>query len=372
MKTRVAVVDSPGSPIQVRELTLAPPRAGEVLVEVHAAGICRSDWQVCTGATPHPLPAALGHEGAGVVLDTGPDVFHVSPGDPVILSWAPACSACFYCARSRPALCEHFNATIWKGVLSEGTPRLFDRGTPVYQYCALGCFAERIVVDGAACIPLQSGVPMEVAALIGCCVTTGVGAVLNTADVGPGDTVAVFGAGGVGLSVILGARLAKASRIIVVDKVPARGQFAEDLGATHFVPASSKTVDKIRELTGGRGADHVFDATGIPAAQEQCLEATRPGGTVVLVGLAPVGSQSNLPGAVITRQEKTIMGSYYGSAVPERDFAQYANWYMEGRLNLDPLLDRTYALDEISQAYEDLITGTIIRGMVSLAVQPLD
>jgi len=366
MKTRAAVLDSVGGPITVRSLTLQSPRAGEVMIKVHAAGICRSDWQVCTGTTPHPLPVVLGHEGAGTVVEAGPDVAHVRPGDEVILSWAPGCDACFYCVRGRPALCEIFDRTLWEGVMADGTPRFFQGNTPLYQYCALGCFAEHVVVAAAACVPLPQGVPMSVAALIGCCVTTGVGAVLNTARVPEGSSVAIFGAGGVGLSMILGAYSVHAGCIIAIDKLQERADLVTALGATHFLLSSPNVVEKIQGLTNGRGADFVFDATGIPVVQTTCLEATRPGGTVVLSGLAPVGSDTNLPGAIITRKEKIIKGSYYGSAVPHRDFVQYAQWYRDGTLNLDPMLSRTYELSEVRTAYRDLNEGRIVRGVLSL------
>ena len=365
MKTRAAIVESVGGPITLRELDLLPPRAGEVRVKVSAAGICRSDWHVCTGATPHPLPAALGHEGAGTVMEVGPGVKRLRRGDAVILSWAPGCGTCFYCERERPGLCEVFVRTIWKGVMADGTPRLFLDGDPVYQFCALGCFAEHVVVAEASCIPLAKGVPMPVAALIGCCVTTGLGAVFNTARVPRGSSVAVLGAGGVGLSMILGARIAGACPIIAVDKLQARARLAMASGATHFLPASPDIASSIRVLTQGRGADYVFDATGIPAVQEACLDAARPGGTTVLSGLAPVGSTTNLPGAVITRKEKMIKGSYYGSAMPERDFVQFAQWFREGRLDLAPLLTKTYNLVEIHRAYQDLNAGRIVRGILS-------
>ena len=366
MKTRAAIIERVGGPISIKELELEPPRAGEVLVKVSAAGICRSDWQVCVGTTPHPLPAALGHEGAGTVEATGAEVNHVAPGDQVILSWAPACGTCFYCERERPGLCEVFDRTIWHGMMADGTPRLSLCGAPVYQYCALGCFAERVVVAASSCVRLPVGVPAPVGALIGCCVTTGVGAVLNTARVAPGSSVAILGAGGVGLSILLGAQLAGAHPIMVVDKLRSRTSLAQALGATHSLPAAPDIADDIRARTHGRGADYVFDATGIPALQEACLDAARPGGTVVLSGLAPVGSATNLPGAIITRKEKTIKGSYYGSAVPQRDFVQYARWYCDGKLNLDPLLSRSYGLDEVNEAYQDLRNGRIVRGMLSL------
>ena len=211
---------------------------------------------------------------------------------------------------------------------------------------------------------LPAAVPASVAALIGCAVTTGVGAVLNTAQVRPGSSVAVFGAGGVGLSAVLGARLAGAGRIIVVDAVAGKRDVALACGATDFLVADADVAAAIRSLTQGRGADYVFEAVGAPAVQETCLAAARPGGTIVLAGLAPMGSSTNLPGALLTRQEKTVKGSYYGSASPARDFPLLADLYLQGRLDLDQLVTRTYRLEEINDAYADMLAGRVARGVI--------
>jgi Zn-dependent alcohol dehydrogenase len=248
--------------------------------------------------------------------------------------------------------------------MMDGTPRLSKNGQPIYHFSALACFAEYTVVPQACCIPLSQEVPFNIAALIGCAVTTGVGAVLNTARVKPGSSVAVFGAGGVGLSTIMAAQLAGASRIIAVDRVEAKRDIARRFGATEVLMAGPDTIDAIRELTEGRGADYVFEAIGLPAVQEQCLAAVRPGGTVVLVGVAPMGSSTNLPGAVITRQEKTIMGSYYGTANTGRDFRLYADLYLKGKLALDRLVSKTYPLDQINAAYADMLSGESARGVI--------
>ena len=364
MKTRAAVLYEPNRPFEVEELDLELPRAGEVLVKVAAVGVCRSDWHLVTGATRHPMPVAPGHEGAGIVEAVGEGVTGVGPGDPVMLNWAPNCGACFYCLNHRPSLCATYTEPIWAGTMMDGTPRLSKDGRPVYHYCALACFAEYAVVPQESCVPLRAEVPLPVGALIGCAVTTGVGAVLNTAQVRPGSSVAVFGVGGVGLSVVMGARLAGATPLLAIDTVAARADVATALGATHFLTAGAETLDAIRDLTEGRGADYVFDATGLPAVQEQCLDAVRPGGTVVLAGLSPMGSSTNLPGAVITRQEKTVTGSYYGSAHPARDFPRYADLYLQGRLDLDRLITKTYTLDQINDAYADLLAGKLARGVV--------
>jgi Zn-dependent alcohol dehydrogenase len=249
----------------------------------------------------------------------------------------------------------------------DGSTRLSRNGQAVYHWSTLSCFAEWAVVPQECCVPLRKDVPLTVAALIGCAVTTGVGAVLNTARVRPGSSVAVFGAGGVGLSIIMGAQLAGASSIVAVDRLEAKCQLARSFGATETLLAGPKTNDAIRELTGGRGADYVFEAVGIPALQEQCLDAVRPGGTVVLAGIAPMGSSTNLPGAILTRQEKTVMGTYYGSANTWRDFPLYADLYCGGKLPLDRLVSKTYALEQINEAFAEMLSGGTARGVIVLS-----
>lgn len=366
MQTRAAVLFATNSPIQIETLDLEPPRAGEVLVRVGATGVCHSDWHLVSGATAHPLPAALGHEGAGAVVEVGAGVTKVKPGDQVALNWAPSCGACFYCQQGSPSLCGEYLAPIWAGTLMDGTTRFSLRGRPVYHYSALGCFSQWVVVPQECCVRMPAGVPAAVAALIGCAVTTGVGAVLNTAQVRPGSSVAIFGAGGVGLSALLGARLAGAGRLIVVDQAPGKRQTALDLGATDFVLAGDDAPAAIRGLTHGRGADYVVEAVGLPVVQEACLDAARPGGTIVLAGLAPMGSSTNLPGAQITRQEKKVLGSYYGSSSPARDFPLYAELFLNGRLPLDKLITRTWRLEEINEAYAAMLAGEVARSVVVL------
>ncbi len=364
MRVKAAILWEPGVPFSVETVDLGSPRAGEVLVKVAATGVCHSDWHLMTGATEHALPLVPGHEGAGVVEAIGEGVARVQPGDHVALNWAPNCGTCFYCLHDKPSLCTTYIGPIWAGTMLDGTTRFSKAEQPIYHFSSLGCFAEYIVVPEPCCVVVDPQVPLSVAALIGCAVTTGVGAVLNTAKVTPGSSVAVYGAGGVGLSIIMGARLAGASRIIAIDNNEAKGDFAQEFGATDILMAGAETVEAVRELTAGRGADFVFEAIGLPAVQEECLDAVRPGGTVVLAGVAPMGSSTNLPGAVITRQEKTVTGTYYGSANTARDFPRYADLYLNGLLDLDRLITRTYALEEINQAYDDMLTGQNARGVV--------
>jgi Zn-dependent alcohol dehydrogenase len=364
MKIKAAVFYKPNTPFQIETLDLAKPRSGEVLVRVGAVGVCHSDWHVMTGATPHPVPCVVGHEGAGTVETVGAGVNRVRVGDHVALNWAPNCGTCFYCMNGRPSLCATYVGPIWAGTMMDGTTRLSKDGTPVYHFSSLACFAEYAVVPQECCVPIRNEVPLPIAALIGCAVTTGVGAVLNTARVKKGSSVVVYGAGGVGLSIILGARYAAADRIIAIDRTTAKREIALRCGATDFLPADERTVSQIQSLTEGRGADYVFEAIGLPMVQEECLHAARPGGTIVLAGISPVGSNTNLPGAIITRQEKTIMGSYYGTANTSADFPLYADLYLQGKLTLDLLISKQYSLDRINEAYADMLTGHGGRGVV--------
>jgi Zn-dependent alcohol dehydrogenase len=364
MKINAAVLFEVNTPFQFVTLDLAPPQSGEVLVKIAAAGVCHSDWHLVTGATRHPLPVVAGHEGAGEVVAVGPSVTRVQPGDHVALNWAPNCGSCFYCLNDQPSLCATYVDPIWAGTMLDGTPRLSLDGQPIYHFSGLACFAEYTVVPQESCVCLPATIPSQVAALIGCAVTTGVGAVLNTARLQPGSSVAVFGAGGVGLSAVLGARLAGAGEIITVDRTEAKGRLSLEFGATHSLTTSDHTASQIRELTGGRGADVVFEATGIPAVQEACLEAVRPGGELILVGIAPMGTQTNFPSALLTRQEKRVTGCYYGSANSARDFPRYAELYLQGRLDLDRLVSRTYSLLELNRAYADMLAGDLARGVI--------
>jgi S-(hydroxymethyl)glutathione dehydrogenase/alcohol dehydrogenase len=364
LKIKAAVFYEPGVPFKIETLDLEAPRAGEVLVKVAAVGVCHSDWHLLTGATKHPVPVVPGHEGAGVVAAVGPGVTRVALGQHVALNWAPNCGQCFYCLNDRPSLCAAYVGPVWAGTMLDGSTRLSKDGAPVYHFSALACFADYCVVPQECCVPFRDEVPLQVAALIGCAVTTGVGAVLNTARVKPGSSVAVFGAGGVGLSIIMGARLAGASQVIAVDRAAAKLEMARSFGASEALLGGAGVIDSLRGLTGGRGADYVFEAVGLPALQEQCLEAARPGGTIVLAGISPMGSGTNLPGAVITRQEKTIMGSYYGTANTARDFPLYGDLYLRGQLPLDRLVSQTYALEQINEAYADMLSGETGRGVI--------
>lgn len=364
MKILAAVLYAPDRTFVVEQLDLDEPRAGEVLVKIAASGVCHSDWHVATGDTKQPMPVVTGHEGAGVVQQVGAGVTRVRVGDPVTLSWTPDCGECFYCLRGQPNLCETYTAPLWKGVMLDGTTRLSKKGQPVYHYCGLATFAEYAVVPEQACIPIHPDIPLNVAALVGCAVATGVGAALYTSPVRAGDCVVVYGAGGIGLNIIQGAALAGASRIIAVDTNPAKAAIARQFGATDTLLADAHTNATIRRMTEGRGAEHVFESVGLPKVQETALGAVRPGGTLTLVGLAPMGSGTNLPGAILVRQEITVKGSYYGSVSPRRDFPLLLAMYRDGRLKLDELVSREYRLDQINEAYAAMLEGSTARGVI--------
>lgn len=361
---KAAVLYEPKTPIAVEEVSLDGPISGEVLIRIAASGVCHSDWHLVTGATQHPLPVVLGHEGAGVVEAVGEGVTRVEPGDHVILNWAPDCGTCFYCLHGKPNLCETFVGPLWAGVMLDGTTRLSIDGETVYHFSGLSTFAERAVVPEQTCIPIRKDVPLKAASLVGCAVTTGVCATTNTVQVRPGDSVVVYGCGGVGLNILQGAALCGAEIIIAVDRVPAKRELARTFGATHTAMAGNDTIAAIKDLTGGRGADYVFEAIGVPAVQEEALNAVRPGGTLVLVGLPAMGSSTNFPGAILARQEKNVVGSYYGTANTRRDFPMILDLYMAGKLKLDELISREYALDEINAAYEAMLTGEVARGVI--------
>lgn len=365
MKIAAAVLFEARKPFEIIDLDLADPGPGEVLVKLSAAGVCHSDYHLVTGATKHPMPVVAGHEGAGVVQAVGAGVTKFKAGDHVILNWTPDCGHCFYCLRGKPNLCDTYTAPIWAGVMLDGTTRLSYRGQPVYHWCGLASFASHTVVPEQSCVAARKDVSLDVAALVGCAVATGVGAAMYTAAVRPGDTVAVFGAGGIGLCILQGARLCGASTIVAVDIQPQKLEQAKSHGATHAILSNSDSIGAIRALTGGRGVDHAFEAVGIPAVQEMTLDAARPGGNVILAGLAPMGTGTNLPGAVITRQEKTIKGSYYGSVHPRRDFPLLLDLYRGGRLDLDALITRRYALSQINEAYADMLSGKVARGVIT-------
>ena len=365
MIIRAAVLERTGGPLTVGELELAPPGSEEVLVRLGASGVCHSDLNAVDGTAETPCPAVLGHEGAGVVEVVGERVTRVRPGDHVALSWAPSCGACAECARDLPWLCSTAWPAMERGGLLDGTSRLSRDGEDVFHYSFLSTFAEACVVPERSCVPIPDDVPLTVAGLVGCAVTTGLGAVWRTGQTKPGDRLAVFGCGGVGLSAVMAAVAIGAEPVVAVDTSDAKLEAATSFGATQVVrwqEGPEATAELVREVSGG-GVDVAVEATGRPEAMLAAYLSARPRGAAVLVGIAREDATLSLPAVTIPRSERRILGSIYGSSKPERDFPQALALYRSGRLPLDQLVSHRLPLDEVETAFE-LMTGGEARRVV--------
>lgn len=361
MKTMKAVVVHGLNKFSVDTVTLDAPKAGEVLVKMKATGICHSDLSVVNGTIPVQFPMVLGHEGAGIVEALGEGVTNVTIGDHVALSFVPHCGNCFHCLRSEPYLCLESVPT---GKMLDGTVRHHLDGKDIYVMQFLGNMAEYSVVPSICVVAIDKDIDFKAAALVGCGVTTGVGAALKTAQVKPGSTVAVFGAGGVGLSIIQGARIAGAAQIIAVDLSDSKLALAGELGATDLINAANDPVKTIMEMTGGIGVDYGFEAIGIPAVVDQAQKATRRGGTMTVVGVGKVTQKLELNALMFPLTSKTFKGSMYGGAEFRVDFPKYLNLYKHGKLDLDRMVTHTYSIDEAPQAFADLEAGRNARGVI--------
>ncbi len=359
---KAAVLYEFNQPIEVRDVEQEPPRGGEVRVRMNAAGICASDHHVITGEAVFPLPLVLGHEGSGTVVEVGEGVSRVKPGDRCVLSFVSSCGHCRLCSAGKQQLCEvHHSAN---SVQSDGTLRLNDGEQQLYQMHKLGVFSEYIVAPEQSCYPIPDEVSMEVAALIGCSVTTGVGTVINCPVSKPGMTVAVFGCGGVGLNVIQGARLVNASRIIAVDVWDHKLEFAYKFGATDVVNArAGDPVEAINEIIEG-GVDMAFDSFGSPETTSNAVKSVRRAGTAVMIGLGAVGASTHINMVDFLRGQKSLLASYYGMASPHETFGKLIDFYTKGNLDVDSLITRKYGLDGINQGFEALAAGEDGRGLV--------
>jgi len=366
-EVQAAVIERAGAPVSIETLSLADPGPEEVLVRMTSAGVCHSDLHVRDGHWQRPGPIVMGHEGAGIIETVGAGVDPSLVGRSAALSWYAPCLRCRECQRGRQWLCS--GSPSLRHAQADGTTRLArPNGSPVLAYLSIGTMAEAEVVPASAVVPMPDGVPPEVAALIGCAVSTGVGAVVRTAEVPAGATVAVIGLGGVGLSCVMGAALAGASRIIAVDVSRTKIDLALDLGATHGVHADpadpGPTVDGIRSAAGHGGPDFVFEAIGLPATISQAIAALPPGGTAVLVGLTRFGQSASFEAFPFVDGGRRILGSNYGSAVAAVDFPKYAEAYLGGRLPIDRLIDRRLPLADLEDAFDRLRAGDAARQMV--------
>jgi S-(hydroxymethyl)glutathione dehydrogenase/alcohol dehydrogenase len=367
---RAAVLERPGTEPRIEELELDEPRAGEVRVRMAASGVCHSDLHVRDGEWDRPGPIVMGHEGAGVVEAVGPGVDSASTGLEigrlVALSWLVPCGTCRSCLAGRVWECPVSPSYTHR--MPDGTSRLRRAGdrAEVLSYCAIGTMAETQVVPAAAAIPMPDGTPPEVAALIGCCVATGVGAVTKTLHVEPGSSVAVIGLGGVGLSAVMGAVLAGAGRVVAVDRIAAKLRLAREVGATDAVLAgadAAATVAAIRDATDG-GPDVCVEAIGLPATVELAISCVPTGGAALLVGMTPLGARASFEVFTFVDGARRIVGSNYGSAVPSVDFARYARLYLEGRLPVDRLVTARIGLDGLEAAFERMRRGEGVRSVI--------
>lgn len=355
---------STSRPLEIEEVELEPPHAGELLVRVRAAGLCHSDLSVIDGSRPRVMPMLLGHEVAGEVLETGPGVTAFRPGDRVVMSFVPACGTCGPCRSGRAALCEPGAAANLAGELLGGGRRLSGPGgVPLSHHLGVSGFADHVVVSASSAVRVDPDLPFEVAALFGCAVLTGVGAIVNSAGVSVGDRVAVFGLGGVGLAAVLGALAAGASSVVAVDFVAEKLELARALGATHAVPAGASVVEAVREATGG-GADQVVETVGSERVLAQAYAATRRGGTTVTVGLPHPERMLAIPAVSLVAEERTLRGSYLGSCVPARDIPRFVELHRTGRLPVERLLTHRLRLEDLNEGFDRLARGEGVRQAV--------
>ena len=360
---KAAVLNDYEQPLSIEEVRIDAPRAREVKVRIGATGVCHSDYHLIKGEWRYGVPMILGHEAAGVVEEVGPDVTSVTPGDHAILSFRPSCGSCRLCTIGRSVMCEGYTGN--RFMMHDGTARVHRNGEDLLVMGRMGSFAEYVVMPAEQVIPVRKDVPMEVLALIGCAVTTGVGAVINAAKVEPGASVAVIGCGGVGLNVIQGAGLVSAGRIIAVDLLDNKLEYARQFGATDTVNASQgDAVEQVRELTGG-GVDYAFEVIGNGRTVEQAIEMTRVGGTACIVGMAPQNSRASFDPLLFVTKETKLIGTWYGSARPRTDFPRLIELTRAGKLKVEEMISRRYTLDQINEGFERLGRGEVARGVIT-------
>ncbi len=360
---KAAVLRAMGEPLVIEELEILPPGAGEVLVRTVASGICHSDYSVLHGVLRSPLPVVLGHEGAGIVEAVGPGVTELRPGDHVVCSLSPSCGRCPMCAEGREYLCIESAKASNTSRLPGGQARLLKGKEEIGQLCALGSFAEKMVVPAGSAIRVRDDAPLESVCLIGCGVTTGTGAAVNTATLGPETSVAVIGCGGVGLSIIQGARIRRAPLIIAVDPVDEKRALALSLGATHAIdPFKEDLAGRVREIT-GKGVHVAFEALGTLRTIHDAYSILRPAGEAIIVGMPSLRESYELPVANLFA-EKELRGSVYGSSRPKRDVPLFVDWYMAGELRLDEMITQRIRLEDVNRAFDEMSRGEGARSVI--------
>ncbi|WP_076861048.1 Zn-dependent alcohol dehydrogenase [Bradyrhizobium mercantei] len=359
---KAAVLTEVNKPLQILDVDVDPPKAGEARVKMKATGICMSDWHIMTGDWPTRCPIVLGHEAAGIVTELGPGPSHLSVGDHVIFSFTSHCGHCRYCNSGRSVLCNGYKAPGF--MMNDGTTRMSFKAEPVYQMGRIGTFREEVVCSTENLISIRKDVPWTVAAIIGCSVATGIGAVTRGAKVPSGASVLVVGCGGVGLNIVQGARLVGARTVVAVDLLDNKLEYAKAFGATHTINGKTeKVVEQVRAITGG-GVDYAFDAIGTEATVLQIVDAVAAGGVATMVGIPSMTTRAAISPFSMVFQEKTLGASFYGSVQPDIDFPIFADLYMGKKINLDALISRTFKLEEINEGFEQLRTGGVARGVI--------
>ena len=349
-------------PLSIEEIKISPPLANEILVQVKGAGLCHSDLSVINGSRIMPLPLVIGHEGSGEVVELGSAIKDIKVGDHVSFQFSPSCGRCRRCLEGRPQVCELAAATKGKGQLMSGGSRLSDsEGATLNHHTGISCMSEYTVVDRGSVVVIDKSINIEDAALFGCAVMTGVGAVINTARIRPGDSVAIIGLGGVGLNGVMGAKLGGAETIIAIDIDPSKFERAKELGATHCFDSKNKdTVQAIRDLTNG-GVDFAIDLAGVIPAMNTAYAIVRYGGSIVTAGLSPANAEFSFNHGDLVAQEKSILGSYMGSCVPVRDVPRFLNLFQQGRLPVDKLIDGKIGFDDLNEGFDKLSKGEVVR-----------
>ena len=356
---KAAIFEEANKPLTIEDVDIIDPRAGEVLVRTSCSGVCHSDLHFIDGLWQLPMSCVLGHEAAGVVEAVGEGVTYVQPGDRVIMSFKPFCGKCYYCLGGRPNLCND------PAIGAASATRLTWKGKPVLQFASVGSFAEMMVTSENGLVKIPEDMPMAEAALIGCGVMTGVGAALYTAKVPGGSEVAVIGCGGVGLNIIQGCRIAGAAKIIAVDLIDAKLEMATQFGATHTINSSDPDtlVEAVHELTDGNGVEYAFEAIGAPAAATQAFNITRNGGTAVVVGMHPLGSEISVPGPAFL-QEKKLIGCMYGSTRFREHMPKLIDLFLQDKLDLTRLVSRRLKLEDVNEAFRSMKAGEVARSVL--------
>jgi S-(hydroxymethyl)glutathione dehydrogenase/alcohol dehydrogenase len=363
---KAAVCVGLNEPLEIQDLELESPHAGEIRVRMGASGVCHSDLSIQNGTLMGAFPMVLGHEGAGVIEQLGEGVTGLEVGDHVVVSWVPQCGECFFCKKGQGFLCEAGQMAMMTGGLLDGTTRFSRDGQPITQMACSGTFSEQAVIPAIGAVKIPKDVPLEIGALIGCGVLTGVGAALNTANIQRGDTVAVIGCGGVGLNVIQGAKIAGADEIIAIDMLPNKLDMAKQFGATTLVNAGDgDPVSQVMELTEQRGVDVAFEVIGLKQTIEQTLMMTRRGGEAILVGVPRMEVMLELPAFFgVVLMSKTIKGCWYGSSNVQQDVPRLLEYYKNGELKLDELISRRISVDEVNDAFTAMEAGEVARSVI--------